>query len=284
MTRTRLRMLLVGSLVGSLAWVSAPLTAVAEPASNPSSSAERRQLAKQYVEAGLAAQTAGDYDTAVTLYQKAYDVVPHPVLLFNMAQAHRLAGRTDQSLALYRRYVREDPSGAQVKTARSWIAELEVRQAQEQEARRADEARRAEDARRAEAARPPVVASPPGATSPQRADDTASSSGGASLRVAGIVSGAVGVIGLGVGTGFALHARSLSSELSRSGAQYDPEKVHAGQRADTIAIVGFAAGGALVVAGAALYWWGRQDHSVERVGVAPVVSSQSAGLAVFGAW
>jgi hypothetical protein len=103
-------------------------------------------------------------------------------------------------------------------------------------------------------------------------------------RIAGLATGAGGVAALAIGIGFGLHARSLSGDLSRDGAVYDPAKVRAGERANTIAIVGMAGGSALVAAGAALYWWGyTQSRSAERVSLAPMLSQHTAGLALSGA-
>jgi len=95
----------------------------------PAPATDKTKVAKQYVEAGLAAQGTGDYDTALTMYSKAYQLVPHPLLIFNMAQAHRLAGHIDQALTLYARYLSEDPHGAQAQTARELVAELRARKA-----------------------------------------------------------------------------------------------------------------------------------------------------------
>src|SRR5262245_5282162 len=92
---------------------------------DPPPSKSKVQAARSYVDAGLAAQKSGDYDTAIMLYKKAYELVSHPVLLFNMAQAHRLAGRAEQALALYRKYLKVDPRGSEARTARQLIAELE---------------------------------------------------------------------------------------------------------------------------------------------------------------
>lgn len=49
-------------LLGSAAMVLAPARAEAQAA--PS----KTQVARQYVDAGLAAQSSGDYDTAITFY------------------------------------------------------------------------------------------------------------------------------------------------------------------------------------------------------------------------
>jgi tetratricopeptide (TPR) repeat protein len=126
---------------------------------DPPPSKSKLQAARSYVDAGLAAQKSGDYDTAIMLYKKAYELVPHPVLLFNMAQAHRLAGHAEQALALYRKYLKEDPHGAEARTARELVAELEAKQANAELDRGSggtgEAADRSDDDRRASPADPP---------------------------------------------------------------------------------------------------------------------------------
>jgi tetratricopeptide (TPR) repeat protein len=128
-----------------------PVVARAQPAD---SSTSKLPEAKSYVDAGLMAQKSGDYETALLLYKKAYELVPHPVLLFNMAQAHRLAGRVEQALTLYHKYLDTAPNGPEARTARQLIAELEARKASEarssERASQADRAEAADAARRAD--------------------------------------------------------------------------------------------------------------------------------------
>jgi tetratricopeptide (TPR) repeat protein len=125
----------------------APVVARAQPAATDRS---KVQAARSYVDAGLQAQKLRDYDTAIKLYTKAYELVPHPVLLFNMAQAHRLAGRFEQALTLYQKYLDEDPRGSEARTARDLVAEIEARM--DVEARKRETARAAEQARKTERA------------------------------------------------------------------------------------------------------------------------------------
>jgi tetratricopeptide (TPR) repeat protein len=115
-----------------LVWLGSITAAVplarAEPTPAPagkSDDADKKSLAKEYVKAGIAAQKAGDFDTAITMYGKAYQLMPHPVLIFNSAQAHRLAGHKDRAVAMYKRYLEIAPDGDQAQTARDWIAELD---------------------------------------------------------------------------------------------------------------------------------------------------------------
>jgi tetratricopeptide (TPR) repeat protein len=311
MNRVLLRLLLLGAFGAA----ATPGGALAQSAPV---SVDKKQVAKQYVDAGLAAQESGDYETAITFYLKAYQLVPHPTLLFNMAQAHRLAGHIDQALLLYKRYLSEDPRGAEARIARQLVSEIETRKADEarkaeqlrkaEQARNAEQARQADDTRKAEQARQvddvrqaddvrDVRATQVAATAPSTglvADppvgdvrDTTSQAPpppGRLLRIVGLATGAGGAAAVAIGVGFGLHARSISNDLSRRDAVYDPVKVRAGERANAIAIVGMAGGAALIATGAALYWWGyTQGRARERVSVAPLVFERTAGLIVSGA-
>lgn len=121
----------------------APAGSRAEPAASKADI----QAAKAYAEAGVTAQNSGDYDTAITLYEKAYELVPRPVLVFDMAQAHRLAGRAEKALKLYRRFLKEAPRDPQASLARELVAELEAANDHRQGADDSDESSR-HDSRR----------------------------------------------------------------------------------------------------------------------------------------
>src|SRR5882672_5076733 len=134
---TMIRLLVCLVLLGAIGAIAAPADALAQTAP----SVDKKRVAKQYVDAGLAAQSAGEYDTAITFYSKAYELVQHPTLIFNIAQAHRLAGRIEQALTLYKRYLSEEPNGPQAETARKLVSAIEARTAEA--ARKADAARTA---------------------------------------------------------------------------------------------------------------------------------------------
>jgi tetratricopeptide (TPR) repeat protein len=239
--------------------ISAVLIGAAAPA-HADAKADK-QLAKQYVDAGLAAQDTGNYDTAITLYQKAYDLVPHPVLIFNIAQATRLAGHLADALALYEKYLAQDPHGAKADVARDFIDDLKAKLAAEREHA---------------AAAAPVAAPPPPVDAPP------ADAPGRTLRLTGLTVGAAGIIGAGLGLGFAVHGRTLTRDVEKT---YDPAKVHAGDRANTIAYLGGIGGGLLIATGAALYYWGHSQASHdEHLAVAPAVAPGMAGLVISGAW
>jgi tetratricopeptide (TPR) repeat protein len=250
-------------LFGAICLAAAPPRACAQPAA-PTASA--KAAAKQYVADGLAAHERGDYDAAIALYQKAYDLVPHPALIFNQAQAHRLAGRLAQARSLYASYLAQVSTGDQATTAREWIADIDARTPPAAP----QVTPPAAGAVVAPPAPGPAVAPP--AESPEKR--------GATLRLTGIGTAALGGVAVAIGIGYAVHGNTLSNEVEK---QYDPSKVAAGERANTRATLDLIAGGLLIGGGAALYFWGYQlDRRHEAIALRPMVSGQLVGLAVSG--
>jgi tetratricopeptide (TPR) repeat protein len=54
----------------------------------------------------------GRYQQAAEEYQKVYELHPDPVLLYNIAQAYRLAGDLDKAVFFYKSYVRLNPQAS----------------------------------------------------------------------------------------------------------------------------------------------------------------------------
>jgi tetratricopeptide (TPR) repeat protein len=311
MSRVPLRLMLL-AVLGSAA---APARVAAQPAPAP---VDKKQVARQYTEAGLAAAKLGDFDTAINFYQKAYQLVPHPTLIFDIAEAQRLAGRIEPALSLYKRYLSDAPSGPLAQDARDRIAGIEAGKVEEarkvEDARKAEEARKVEDARKTEDDRRAAEAhkaeeartaeqarqdreraaaaatAPSGPTGASPHLDTgapdAPAPSGRGLRIAGIATGTVGLVNLAIGIGFAVHSRTLNDRVSnRPGMTFDPDTDAAGHRANVLAYVGSIGGTVLIAMGAVQYWWGyTQGRSAERVSIAPVVSDRLAGLVVAGTW
>jgi tetratricopeptide (TPR) repeat protein len=67
------------------------------------------EKAKEHFKAGLSAFTLGDFAKAASEYEAAYAIEPDPALLYNAAQAHRLAGNKQRALFLYQNYLRYFP-------------------------------------------------------------------------------------------------------------------------------------------------------------------------------
>jgi tetratricopeptide (TPR) repeat protein len=68
--------------------------------------ADANSEAKVLYEKGSAMFALQRYGEAATLYEKAFEFKPDPALLYNAAQAHRLAGNKPRALALYQSLVR----------------------------------------------------------------------------------------------------------------------------------------------------------------------------------
>lgn len=273
---------------------AAPAAALAQPAAK--ADAGKTRTAKQYVAAGLAAQSAKEYETAVAMYQKAYDLVPLPVLLFNIGQAQRLAGNDAQARLMYQRYLAAEPTGAQAKLAQDFLGELDAKAATQAaaaataaaDADRVAAASRDADAQPAETTRPAatptmdasatLVSGNPRAHSGADGDARA----GRPLRIGGLAVAGAGVVGVGVAIAFGLKASSLSDELSEPGAPFDPGKVDDGRSAERMSIVAGIAGGALIAGGVVLYYLGHKQKSEHVARVSLVLTPEHAGLAFTG--
>jgi hypothetical protein len=280
-----------------------PATALAQPTAAAPDEAARRSQAKAYVDAGLAAHDRGDYDAAIALYQKAYELVPHPALFFNMGQAHRLAGRSAAAIGMYRRYLAEVSTGQLADQARVWVATLEA-QPPAPDSAGPDAGHPASGPARPTA--PPGPAAPGGSpsgtpdTTAAAATPSAGSAGSAAsslpppphpdeghtLRLSGYAAGAAGIVALGVGGLYGLRARRLSDELSTPGAPYDTGKFEDGQSAERMMIVFYGVGGALLAGGAILYVLGdRADRrSLGEGGLSAQVAPGSVSVSWSGSF
>lgn len=75
---------------------------------------------------GKALYEKGDYTGALDYFERAYRLSHAPALLFNMAQAHRLAGpdHCAQALDLYEEYLAADPGASNHDEARERVGEM----------------------------------------------------------------------------------------------------------------------------------------------------------------
>jgi hypothetical protein len=91
------------------------------PASGDSTSAA------SHFERGARAYESGRFDEAIASFEHAYALDPEPILLFNIAQAYRRLGNTEQALHHYRRYHDSAPPNAPDQAdAERRIVELEA--------------------------------------------------------------------------------------------------------------------------------------------------------------
>jgi tetratricopeptide (TPR) repeat protein len=107
--------------------------------------ADDGEQAKELFKKAQAHYAVGEYQEAADAYQSAYKLKPDPALLFNAAQALRLAGKLDRALTLYRNYLRFYPDAANADSVLGQIAKVEKQI----------------EAERAAATAPPAVSAPP---------------------------------------------------------------------------------------------------------------------------
>lgn len=91
--------------------------------SAPAAGADRSEARKAY-DAATAAFGLGHYAEAAEKYETAFSIHPDPALLYNCAQAYRLAGSRARALELYRNYLRLYPDRSNAEEARSQVAAL----------------------------------------------------------------------------------------------------------------------------------------------------------------
>ncbi|HEX6765072.1 MAG TPA: hypothetical protein VF103_06330 [Polyangiaceae bacterium] len=134
-------------------------------------------------------------------------------------------------------------------------------------------------------------AKPPAAGAAEESSaSTADSSPGSALPIVGLVTAGAGVVALGVGTYFGLHAKSLNDQSNADGHctnGCDPTgtklRNDAGSAAD-ISTALFIGGGALVATGLTLYFVGGSSKSSTTAGVSPLVVRSGAGVSLAGAF
>ena len=71
-----------------------------------------REAAREDVRSATAAFNLGHYAEAAALYERAYKLVPDPILLYDLGQSCRLAGQLEEALIAYRSYLRTAPDEA----------------------------------------------------------------------------------------------------------------------------------------------------------------------------
>jgi tetratricopeptide (TPR) repeat protein len=86
--------------------------------------AEAKRQSRAHFRAGAAFYEAGAYDRAISEYKEAYRLFALPGLLFNLGQAHRQKGETQEAIAYYQRYLEASPAGEASDLARQLLREL----------------------------------------------------------------------------------------------------------------------------------------------------------------
>jgi len=78
-----------------------------------------KDMAAAHYKQGTELYKAGKFDAAFDEYEGAYKLLPRPLVIYHMARAKQAAGKLVEALALYRRYLSEQPSGKAASDART---------------------------------------------------------------------------------------------------------------------------------------------------------------------
>jgi tetratricopeptide (TPR) repeat protein len=222
--------------------------------------------AKQHYDRGMAHYELGEFTAAVEEFKLAYARSQAPGLLFNLAQASRLAKDYEQALHFYRTYLRVRPDAPNRDDVERRIVEIEPivelqRKAETERISAAHPLPPVPSVGRAVEEPPTVVRPPPPSGRPQ--------------KIAGIVVGAagVGLLGAGIGLGVAeLDAQKKLSSLATQNGSWTPEQASLYQTGHNDAIAAttlYVVGGVAVATGVILYVVGyKRDRA--RFAAAPL--------------
>jgi hypothetical protein len=108
------------------------------------------------------------------------------------------------------------------------------------------------------------------------------------LRLAGIITGAIGAAALAAGAVFSLETKSLRNDVTTDNARrtFDRNKYDNGKLYSHLQWVGYGVGGAAVVGGAILYYLGARDvpSRNDSISVVPNFSTNQATLTLLGSY
>ncbi len=240
------------------ALIAAVLVAAAAPAfaDDTVSPPERiPQRARELADKGRAYHDAGEYMKAVAAFKEAYVLAPSPGLLFNIAQAYRLAGDCDDAAWMYHRYLDTNPSEQARVLAEQHLSSVE----------------KCGHGGLVLSSAPTVAVVPKLEAKPLAVDEPRQPNG---MKRTALWVGVGGGIVLAGAAYFALDSMSASdkvSELYKNGAKGSVVAAEdaRGQRSATLATVLGIGGGLALVSGGILYAVGQRHESLQHVAVAP---------------
>jgi tetratricopeptide (TPR) repeat protein len=214
---------------------------------------------------GQAAYDKADYGAAITKWQASFELSGESGLLFNLAQAKRLAGDCAGAFATYRRFMTADPdqTSEQHKLAADFARELAI------------------------TCKPPTIPVPIDPQPQPKVDDrlTRHEDHGRAWRIAGIATGAGGAVAIVTGLVLGQHAQGLADEVTaacRTSCDWtvQKDKDAAGRRDATIGRVLDVAGVAAIAGGTVMYYLGVK----ENLTVTPAPGEHGAVLSWSGSW
>ena len=246
--------------------LSAPRICHAQPASDKTSS---QQLMQRYQRA-VTMYNTGQYDKAIEEFQGLYELKPQPILLFNLAQAHRKAGHKAQALDLYERYLREAPNSDLSNETTGYVSELKKQIEEDKQAEKAAAEKAAAEKAAAEKASAEKAAAEKAAAEKASAEWKKKYGPTRPLNLA-----KWGAVGLGVAlivTGAVLIGVDGQPVCSADMPQMTGQKLCPNELDTKIAGIGVLAGGVAALGGAAGLFVADHRYMREAQSKAPLVA------------
>ncbi len=254
---------------------------------------------------GDSTKAARLFDAAADEYQAAYDLVPHPLMLYNLAQVSRLAGKQQAALDFYQEFLESKPTGEAGDFARTYVRILERSLARRN---RADDDDDDDDLGDDDDDDDDDLGDDDDDDNDLGDDDdddddlggaksTSKADPGQGLRYGGMGLAAAGVVSIAIGVKFGLDAQSISScltnypsdcDTSFPSDQWTDEALlleQEGESASQKMIIFTGLGAAAMVAGGALYFLGNSKSAAaesKALTVTPTVDRHSVGLGFTG--
>jgi hypothetical protein len=252
--------------------------AAAPVLADPPAAETKQPTAEELTDSAYGLYNSGDYPGAIASYLKAYQISAATPVLFNIATIYdRKLHERELAADFYRRYLRAiDGDPNLVKRANERLAALEEERQQLQSGTSKAKPSGAGDAEEPSSA---------GKQFTTQADP------GKDWRLAGLVTGGVGIAGIITGAVFGIVAYSqnhtASSECpSNTCTSSGPVSLtNSAQQSATVSTTAFIAGGVLLASGAALFFTHLPSQRVTAsVRLSPALGPSSAGLMLGGAW
>jgi tetratricopeptide (TPR) repeat protein len=252
--------------------------------------ADERTSAREHYLNGKKAFELGQFEEAISEYAAAYRLKDDPALLYNLGQAHRLAGHAAEALHFYKVYLNRLPNAPNRDEVVTKIAELEKLVEQQKKAANLEpnhatpltpsgpiEGQKAPGTQPEAQAPAQAPAAPPPPPQPSWSERHP----GGVMKVAGIVVGAVGVALLGTGIGYGVKAKNAGdalTNLNKNMGTFDPGLQSDGKNFQVIEGVTLGIGAAALAAGAALVVVGQLKAHKARAAETPPAETPSASI------
>lgn len=214
---------------------------------------------------------AKDYDGAVELFQKAYDIDPQPNYLFNIGRVYEEAGNLENAVEFYARFVKQpgvdlDSRGValdRLKVLRAIVEETEEKQPKE----------KPPEEEQPEETQPEADPVPPPDPVDQDAERKRKTMRGAGFGLVGV--GAAALIGGAVVGGL---AQSDNNNAGEAATPADAEDLLASSKTKALtADILYGVGGALLLTGVVLVAVGFSKPKSKRVAFSPTFGPRGAG-------